>query len=902
MAYITKKELAKIINNAPKSVDKTKLLGELVKRGNILEGYNEKKTGLLTNVARDIVSPFVKAGELLKSGGQAYGSVVKAGFQQLTGNKEKAQETLNKASQKITNERPDTIGVFGQGVKTIQNKKQVVGTALEIGSNFVGAGGAKTALSGLKTPLRTVAKELAIGGAKTGAKAGTLYGAGQALNQDKSVLGGAISGAAGGAIGGAILSPALGLGGRALTQTVPNIKNKLLSSSEKRLTNIAQDLTKMSPTAIKKEVAWNKNTPNFLVQERVIPLIDSANGKIKADDAISALKAKSYSENAAFKNILQDSGKKVSLDEWGNRLKQEFTSELKNRGEDLDNAVSKVDKEVSAFKKNYADKIDDVNGQSYIDVTDFNDIKSGLWQKSSVSRRVPGSELDSDVFYQMGHTAKELIEEVLDDAEVARLNSRLGDFAQAIKVLESANGKVLPGGFIGKGLTKLAGTIAGAAGGGLPGSILGNITGGLLADITSNPKIRTGILAKIYNGLQKEGKMDIIDEAQKILEKRGLERASRKLLEAPKYIPLGGKSNTSRLLTQEEAQLLLDSMKIKEPQKLLKAPLGDKTNPIITSLPKGKGEILKYTPQYKTALEALRSPEMKAKLKAVEAHMPKKVTKTSNNLYHSTSAENLDSIIRGGLKTGQKPKFEGVSSPNKISFSANEEAAKYYGGNVMIRTKTSYKPTDLELDLLAGGEGTYLTGKNIPPEMLEIKVGGKWIPLTNYKKPLLSNNLNPLNFKTAEDYVKAQGTPVYHGTPEKFDNFSLEQVGKSTDSGMFGKGIYFTDDLKEATTYSKRGNKVGEVKEVILDLKKPYIIKTKADIPEIDVPMDTIEQMKVADKEYSRLFTEKLQKEGYDGVIDMMSPGSKQYVVFNPSQIKTKSQLISEWNKAQKLK
>jgi len=45
MAYITKKKLAEIINNAPKNVDRTQLLQSLVDRGNILEGYNEKKTG-----------------------------------------------------------------------------------------------------------------------------------------------------------------------------------------------------------------------------------------------------------------------------------------------------------------------------------------------------------------------------------------------------------------------------------------------------------------------------------------------------------------------------------------------------------------------------------------------------------------------------------------------------------------------------------------------------------------------------------------------------------------------------------------------------------------------------------------------------------------------------------------
>jgi hypothetical protein len=155
----------------------------------------------------------------------------------------------------------------------------------------------------------------------------------------------------------------------------------------------------------------------------------------------------------------------------------------------------------------------------------------------------------------------------------------------------------------------------------------------------------------------------------------------------------------------------------------------------INQLPKGKGEILKSTP-YKSALEALRSPEMKAKIEASNAQLRKNVAGKSNNLYHTTSAENIDSIIKNGLTTGNKARFEGVSFPNKISFGANEATASYYGrtGDVMIRTKTSYKPKDLELDLLAGGEGTYTTGKNIPVEMLEIKQGNKWIPLSEWNK------------------------------------------------------------------------------------------------------------------------------------------------------------------------
>ena len=141
------------------------------------------------------------------------------------------------------------------------------------------------------------------------------------------------------------------------------------------------------------------------------------------------------------------------------------------------------------------------------------------------------------------------------------MNQRLGDFASAIKVLENANGKVLPGGFFGRQFTRLAGTVAGSPGG-IGGSIIGNITGGMLADIMVNPKIKTTLWTKLVRQLNKQKNgQDIINEAIEILSKRNQERAARKLLEAPKFIPLKPKSDNSRLFTQEEANALLDSLK-----------------------------------------------------------------------------------------------------------------------------------------------------------------------------------------------------------------------------------------------------------------------------------------------------------------------------------------------------
>ncbi len=137
----------------------------------------------------------------------------------------------------------------------------------------------------------------------------------------------------------------------------------------------------------------------------------------------------------------------------------------------------------------------------------------------------------------------------------------------------------------------------------------------------------------------------------------------------------------------------------------------------------------------------------------------------------------------------------------------------------------------------------------------------------------------------AKKYKSAEDITAYHGTPEKFTSFDLSKAGKSTDSGMFGKGFYFSDNVAEAKTYSTRGGKTGEVKTVKLNMKNPYVINTKADIPDIKVPNKTMADLKNSPENYSKMFTEFLKKKGYDGVIDNLSK-NKQYVVFDKSQIK----------------
>ena len=115
--------------------------------------------------------------------------------------------------------------------------------------------------------------------------------------------------------------------------------------------------------------------------------------------------------------------------------------------------------------------------------------------------------------------------------------------------------------------------------------------------------------------------------------------------------------------------------------------------------------------------------------------------KKSPFLFHTTPKANIISIIKEGLLTNKKKRFD--ISEDKIYLAANESIADYYSGgdDVMLRVKKGYKFDDLDVDLFGGGEGSYSTSKNIPASELEIKVGKKYIPLDSITKEDLKKKI-----------------------------------------------------------------------------------------------------------------------------------------------------------------
>jgi len=154
-------------------------------------------------------------------------------------------------------------------------------------------------------------------------------------------------------------------------------------------------------------------------------------------------------------------------------------------------------------------------------------------------------------------------------------------------------------------------------------------------------------------------------------------------------------------------------------------------------------------------------------------------------------------------------------------------------------------------------------------------------------------------YKSAEDFIKSQGTPVYHGTRADFNEFDIKKAGQ-TDRGFAGKGIYFTNDSQMADFFAKGQGDFktgGRVIEANLNIKNPLVIEAN-----VKNPYQKLQDMLGAKN--SDDIPVKAKQLGYDSVIikDKTPEGRivDEYVVFDTSKIKTKQQLQDIWNKANK--
>lgn len=208
-------------------------------------------------------------------------------------------------------------------------------------------------------------------------------------------------------------------------------------------------------------------------------------------------------------------------------------------------------------------------------------------------------------------------------------------------------------------------------------------------------------------------------------------------------------------------------------------------------------------------------------------------------------------------------------------------------------------------------------------------------------------------YKSAEEFIKAQGEVLYHGTAGKFDTFDNKMTGSVTGAKSAHGATWFTNDKDVAKAYSiyaaesgpinklqrqadeldKIARKSGKesdwakydkvieemekldtydanfkrrelanVKEAVLD-GDFYKVDAKGKSPqELSADGDIDSWLSLQVKKAKELKKDGLIIENIDDAVGLYDKPSTHYAVFDTSKIKTKSQLTDIWNKAQKLK
>ena len=139
---------------------------------------------------------------------------------------------------------------------------------------------------------------------------------------------------------------------------------------------------------------------------------------------------------------------------------------------------------------------------------------------------------------------------------------------------------------------------------------------------------------------------------------------------------------------------------------------------------------------------------------------------------------------------------------------------------------------------------------------------------------------------------------VYHGTNNNFFTFNKALIGTNTNNlGIFGNGFYFTNNKTLAKTYNRKNGSLakdgsGQIMELYINIEKPFIYtdKNAASIAkDLNFPKNRIKNnvlLPIVNAKDILSFTKSLKDSGYDSVIYDYGDGTKEYVAFNPNQIK----------------
>lgn len=464
--------------------------------------------GFFTSLAKNILNPFARAGVTAYNVGS---SAIKG----LEGDQQGAQAELDKSRDLpfLGKTAPVVTGTPTQPIS--QDIKNIVGTGLEIGSNFVGGEGAVgVGEQSLKGLIGNGVKE----GLLTGVTAGGAQGAGSALSQGESLGQAGIEGLKGAAIGGLLGAP-LGAAGGILGKGIGEAR-KFFAPTEDEIVNTYKEALNLGRAELKRLKPGQEDEVAKLMVQDGIPLNSQDRGT-KFDTTSETIPVAEQNRDKfeeALQGVLNEykGQKTINLEDVRSAAKKEIESNT--------NLAADVKNKRLAHVDNLLDQEISARGQ-IVDPAEANQIKRGLYKigyDMTSAEKTPAAQA-------LGRAFKKSIEDNTNSAVVKALNKRLGLYQETLDLLQSMHGKAIRGGRLGAGLSRIAGNVIGAKFGPF-GSLAGGEISARLQAIINDPE---RVSFKAINDLKKLGVMPdsvkTLEQAKAFITKLKLDLEGRKM-------------------------------------------------------------------------------------------------------------------------------------------------------------------------------------------------------------------------------------------------------------------------------------------------------------------------------------------------------------------------------------
>lgn len=617
-------------------------------------------------------------------------------------------------------------------------------------------------------------------------------------------------------------------------------------------------------------------------------------------------------------------------------------------------------------------------------------IKRGLQSKGKYSQQVKELPVDAGTAKTHREAAKIVREELEkgynDIAELRRLNYIESQYINAIDVLNYLNKRPIQGGALSKDLAGITGAIIGGSSK-LP--VVGPMIGKEFAETVRNrlidPKRRTRRLvskmakkdSETYGqkALQEfKTKSEQYKQTQKIIEQMLKPKFQTPLLEsaqmrAQNTLQQGGEIAVS---PAGEARVVNaidrgDMRSLEQGYRGKPAPLDESAyareaeimaNREATELAFNnflkQGEIKEIEQVYKQTLEEIRQNVDKRFLDAIKKHPYFIKEKTLLDSMGEASVMDNGQTLRLATDKMTRAKLVGmgykqVNSVDSMATQAGfDDPIDFLESLLELDKKTQKLNSDLKLikngkrptgeamGAMAGIEPELdkdgnPTGKfkfNVAKAML----GFAGVSAAKKIAPKLAGKGDDLiqeakKYKSAEEFVKAHGKPVFSGGSEITKAWSNEKMGGfgSIYRGRneLGGGIYITDSPEYAKTFGsqltesllKPNLKLLDIRETSKVIGSAELNKIKAGFKDYnnylknggeellptDYPNEIVDKIQNV---YGGNSTDILKKAGFDGIIADESriggQGGTVWNIFDANSLQTKSQLTDIWNQANK--